>query len=106
GTSMGSDCGQSSRHRTVYEATVRPQGRNIVLLFDLGRSLNTRLLLTAKAIGHYILSTASENDHMSVLSVAGKSVSQPSDPCMRSSLVTATYDMRLIMRNFIDYMDV
>lgn len=106
GTSMGSDCGQSSRHRTVYEATVRPQGRNIVILYDLGRSLTPRLLRTAKAIGHYILSTASDNDHMAILSVAGKSVSQPSAPCMRSSLVKATPDMRLIMRNFIDYMEV
>lgn len=51
GTSIGSDCGQSSRHRHIYEASVRPRGRNIVLLYDLGETLTPRLLITAKAIG-------------------------------------------------------
>lgn len=51
GTSVGSDCGQSSRHHHVYEKTIRPNGRNIVLLFDLGHALKPRLLLTAKGIG-------------------------------------------------------
>lgn len=53
GTGIGADCGQWSRHRHVYEATVRPGGRNIVLLFDLGEALTPRLLLTAKTVGEF-----------------------------------------------------
>lgn len=67
GTGIGADCGQWSRHRHVYEATVRPGGRNIVLLFDLGEALTPRLLLTAKTVGefrvlHWVLVYYSERE--------------------------------------------
>ena len=48
---MGSECGQSTRHRHIYEAAVRPKGRNFVMLFDLGVDVRPMMLLTAKAIG-------------------------------------------------------
>ncbi|XP_066955648.1 VWFA and cache domain-containing protein 1 [Macrobrachium rosenbergii] len=105
GTSIGSDCGQSSRHRHVYEATLRPKGRNIVLLFDLGGTLSPRLLITAKAIGHQIISTLTSKDHIAILGVAN-TISMPSAPCMRTSLVLATHDVRQTVRHFIDYIEI
>ncbi|XP_071548411.1 VWFA and cache domain-containing protein 1 [Panulirus ornatus] len=105
GTSIGADCGQSSRHRHVYEATVRPNGRKIVLLFDLGEALTPRLLLTSKAVGHQIISTLTQRDSIAVLGVANSIVS-PAATCMRSSLIPATHDARQTLRHFVDYMEI
>nr|XP_045607175.1 VWFA and cache domain-containing protein 1-like [Procambarus clarkii] len=105
GTSIGADCGQSSRHRHIYEATVRPSGWNIVLLYDLGESLTPRLLLTAKAIGHQIISTLQQRDKIAVFGIA-KSVFQPSAPCLQSSLVSATHDVKETIRDFVNYMEI
>ncbi|XP_069955899.1 VWFA and cache domain-containing protein 1 isoform X2 [Cherax quadricarinatus] len=105
GTSIGADCGQSSRHRHVYEATVRSSGWNIVLLYDLGESLTPRLLLTAKAIGHQIISTLQQRDNIAVLGVA-KSIFHPSASCLRSTLVSATHDVKESIREFVDYMEI
>ncbi|KAK3866357.1 hypothetical protein Pcinc_028108 [Petrolisthes cinctipes] len=105
GTGIGSDCGQWSRHRHVYEATVRPGGRNIVLLFDLGEALTPRLLLTAKTVGYQVLATLTRHDQVAVVGVAG-SVARPAAPCMRSALTPATHHVLQTARHFLDYMEI
>ncbi|KAK7067517.1 hypothetical protein SK128_028113, partial [Halocaridina rubra] len=105
GTSVGADCGQSSRHRHIYEATVRPRGRNIVLLFDVGDVLSPRLLLTAKAIGHQIASTLTSKDHIAVMGIGG-TLALPSATCMKSTLVLATHDVRQTVRHFVDFLEI
>uniref|UniRef100_A0A0N7ZCW3 VWFA domain-containing protein n=1 Tax=Scylla olivacea TaxID=85551 RepID=A0A0N7ZCW3_SCYOL len=105
GTSLGSDCGQSSRHRHVYEGTLRPRGRNIVLLYDLGEALTPRLLLTAKAIGHQVVSTLTLQDNIAVVGVAGN-VARPAAACMRSAMTPATHDVKQTARHFMDFLEI
>ncbi|KAG7161734.1 VWFA and cache domain-containing protein 1-like 1 [Homarus americanus] len=105
GTSIGADCGHSSRHRHVYEATVRPHGRNIVLLYDLGEALTPRLLLTAKAIGHQVISTLTLRDNIAMLGISSK-VFHPPASCLRSTLVPATHDVKQTIRHFVDYLEI
>ncbi|KAG0727111.1 VWFA and cache domain-containing protein 1 [Chionoecetes opilio] len=105
GTSIGSDCGQSNRHRHVYEGTLRPRGRNIVLLYDLGEALTPRLLITAKAIGHQVISSLTLQDKIALVGVAG-SVARPAAACMRSAVTPATHDVKQTARHFMDYLEM
>ncbi|XP_042881004.1 VWFA and cache domain-containing protein 1-like isoform X1 [Penaeus japonicus] len=104
-TVIAADCSQSGRHGHVYEATVRPDGKNIVLLYDLGEALTPRLLLTAKAIGHQIASTIMQHDQIAVLGLEG-SVVRPAAPCMNATLVPATHTVKHAIRRFVNYMDI
>ncbi|KAB7497323.1 VWFA and cache domain-containing protein 1 [Armadillidium nasatum] len=104
GTSVGSDCGQSSRHHHIYEKTVRPNGRNIVLLFDVGHTMRPRLLLTSKALGHYIIDTLAPKDNIAMVGIAESEIF-PSPSCL-NTLRSASHDVKRSLRHFVDYLEI
>lgn len=55
--------------------------------------------------GHQVISSLTQRDSIAVLGVAN-SIVRPAAPCMRSTLVPATHDVKQTIRHFVDYMEI
>ncbi|XP_018018594.1 uncharacterized protein LOC108675120, partial [Hyalella azteca] len=76
-----SDCQNRGRHLRVYETTVRPQPKNILLLLDVGWSTMPRSLTSFVDAARLILSSLTPKDHVGVLSISDVPRSPDGRPC-------------------------
>ncbi|CAN8010542.1 unnamed protein product [Ixodes pacificus] len=90
------------RHRDIYLATIQPYMKHVVIVIDHGNSLSPKQLMTAKAVGKYVLSTLSHHDKVGLIGLSDEPQFPQSDKCLSEDMAYATYETKYHFGRFID----